>query len=168
MKSRYIKHLILFSLILICTKANAISFEVDGLKYTTISDNEVEVSKGSKTSGTLVIPESVTYNDVTYSVTSIGAYAFQGCSGFTGSLTIPNSLTLIGYNAFEGCSGFTGSLTIPNSVTSIGNYAFYGCSSFTGSLTIPNSVTSIGDCAFKNCSGFTGSLTIPNSVTSIE
>ncbi|MDE6037075.1 MAG: Ig-like domain-containing protein, partial [Duncaniella sp.] len=98
---------------------------------------------------------------------SIGDYAFNDCSGFTGSLTIGNSVVSIGDWAFTRCSGFTGSLTIPNSVTSIESGAFYGCSGLTGSLTIPNSVTSIGESAFCNCSGFTGSLTIGNSVTTI-
>ena len=100
-------------------------------------------------------------------MTKIGNYAFKGCNGLTGSLTIPNSVNTIGELAFRYCNGFTGSLTIPNSVTSIGRKAFGGCSGFTGSLTIPNSVTSIGPGAFEDCSGFTGSLTIPNSVTSI-
>ncbi len=100
-------------------------------------------------------------------ITSIGNYAFYDCSGFTGSLTIPNSVTSIGICAFSDCSSFTGSLAIPNSVTSIGGYAFSDCRGFSGSLTIPNSVTSIGGSAFSGCRGFTGSLTIPNSVTSI-
>ena len=56
------------------------------------------------------------------SVTSIGDFAFIGCSGLT-SITIPNSVTSIGDSAFVGCSGLT-SITIPNSVTSIGEYAF--------------------------------------------
>ena len=59
------------------------------------------------------------------SVTSIGDFAFCGCSGLT-SITIPNSVTSIGSRAFNYCSGLT-SVTIPNSVTSIGDYAFLGC-----------------------------------------
>ena len=113
--------------------------------------------------GNIVIPESVNYNNVTYSVTSIGDNAFNGCSYLT-SVTIGNSVTSIGDNAFNGCSYLT-SVTIGNSVTSIGDNAFKGCSYLT-SVTIGNSVTSIGDNAFKGCSGLT-SVTIPNSVTSI-
>ena len=47
----------------------------------------------------VVIPASVTYNGSTYSVTSIGDYAFSYCSGLA-SVTIPNSVTSIGSNAF--------------------------------------------------------------------
>ncbi|MCI7429851.1 MAG: leucine-rich repeat domain-containing protein [Bacteroidales bacterium] len=97
--------------------------------------------------GDVVIPATVTYDGKTYSVTSIGYYAFYGCRGLT-SVTIPNSVTSIGSSAFAYCSGLT-SITIPNSVTSIGYYAFSDCSGLT-SVTIPNSVTSIGESAFYN------------------
>ena len=127
-----------------------------------------EIHDYPRPTGNITLPSSVTYNGVTYTVTSIHPRAFSGCSGLTGSLTIPNSVTEIGEAAFSGCSGFTGSLTIGNSVTEIDVVAFYGCSGFTGSLTIPNSVTSIGAGAFYGCSGFTGSLTIGNSVTEID
>ena len=90
----------------------------------------------------LVIPNSVT---------SIGNYAFSGCSSLT-SVTIPNSVTSIEDYAFW-CSSLT-SVPIPESVTSIGRSAFEGCSSLT-SVTIPNSVTSIGQYAFYGCSSLT-------------
>ena len=47
--------------------------------------------------------ESVVIED---GVTSIGANAFDGCSGLT-SITIPSSVTSIGTSAFSGCSGLT-------------------------------------------------------------
>lgn len=93
-------------------------------------------------------------------VTSIGDWAFSGCSGLT-SIEIPNSVTRIGNSAFSGCSGLT-SIEIPNLVTSIGSGAFNGCRGLT-SIEIPNRVTYIGVCAFEGCSGLT-SVTIPSSV----
>ena len=86
------------------------------------------------------------------SVTTIGDFAFCGCTGLT-SMTIPNSVTTIGYDAFCGCTGLT-SMTVPNSVTTIGCYAFSGCTGLT-SMTIPNSVTTIGYDAFEGCTGLT-------------
>ena len=39
-------------------------------------------------------------------MTSIGSFAFQGCTGLT-SVTIPEGVASIGYRAFSGCSGLT-------------------------------------------------------------
>ena len=114
-------------------------------------------------SGNIIVPESVTYNDKTYNVTSIDQRAFYNCKNLI-SVTIPNSVTSIGECAFQECSGLT-SVTLPYSLTSIGIHAFYGCSGLT-SVNIPNSVTSIGRGAFAYCLSLT-SVTIPNSVTSI-
>ena len=96
-------------------------------------------------------------------VTSIGNFAFDGCTGLT-SVTIGNSVTSIGQMAFFGCTGLT-SVTIGNSVISIGDNAFQNCSGLT-SITIPNSVTRIGLNAFYGCTGLS-SIEIPSSVTRI-
>ena len=96
-------------------------------------------------------------------VTSIGDYAFCGCSSLT-SISIPSGVTSIGKRLFYGCTRLT-SITIPSSVTSIGNEVFYDCRSLT-SITIPSGVTSIGNENFYGCSSLT-SITIPSSVTSI-
>ena len=150
-----------------CISASAIKFTVDGVRYSVNDDNTtVTVAgypSGSKPTGDLTIPESVTYGGISYPVTSIGNSAFSNCTGLT-SFTIPNSVTSIDNYAFRDCSGLT-SVTIPNSVTSIGGSAFYGCNGLT-SVTIPNSVTTIGGSAFYKCTGLT-SVIIGNSVTSI-
>lgn len=126
---------------------------------------------GTAATGTLVIPESVTYTEDgitnTYLVTDIGSYAFENCSRLTGSLAIPNSVTSIGYEAFRGCSGFRGTLTLSNSLTYIGGSAFGGCSGFKGDLVIPNTVSYMDSHAFSGCSGFDGSLTLSNSLYGI-
>ena len=97
-------------------------------------------------------------------VTSIGDFAFQGCTGLT-SVTIPDGVTSIGYQAFQECTSLT-NITIPSSVTSIGYQSFADCTGLTN-VTIPNSVTSIGMWAFGCCTSLT-SIAIPDSVTSIE
>ncbi len=163
-------HKVLFVLAILianCISASAIEFTDNGVRYSVNNDNKtVTVAgypSGNEPTGQLIIPESVTYGDISYPVTSIGDEAFFYCTGLT-SVTIPNSVTSIGESAFSYCSGLT-SITIPNSVTEIGDEAFYYCSGLT-SVTIPNSVTSIGGSVFYYCSSLT-SVTIPNSVTSI-
>ena len=159
------------TLLLLCRMvASAHDFEVDGIYYNIISSSDFTVGVTYEDDlfeyeyrGEVVIPATVTYNSKTYSVTSIGNYAFNGCDGLT-SITIPNSVTSIGNYAFSICSGLT-SIDIPGSVTSIGVGAFSYCTGLT-SITIPNSVTSIGNSAFDGCDGLT-SIDIPGSVTSI-
>ena len=149
--------------------ASAYDCQVDGIYYNLIPKGNVaevtfENTNYNSYSGEVVIPEKFTYEGVEYSVTCIGDYAFEICSGLT-SVTIPNSVTTVGKYAFSGCSGLT-SVTIPKSLTTIEEWAFARCSSLT-SVTIPNSVTTIGDSAFRECSGLT-SVTIPNSVDHIN
>ena len=125
--------------------------EVDGIFYNLDAGNKTATVtyKGAKYdsykdeyAGDVVIPKAVTYDGITYSVTSLGVECFMDCSSLT-SVTIPNSVTSLGTGCFYGSSGLT-SIIIPNSVTSLGYACFYNCRSLT-SITIPNSVTSLGD-----------------------
>ena len=168
------------------TVMGGVETTIDGIKYEVIPKIKQATVLSNSYSGDIVIPATITYNNVVCDVTSIGEKAFYFCSYLT-SVTIPNSVTSIRKYAFYACSSLTSitipnnvtsigdfsfgfctgliSVTIPNSVTSIGNSAFHGCSGLT-SVIIGNSVTSIGDSAFHGCSGLT-SVTIGNSVTSI-
>ena len=73
--------------------------------------------------GDLVIPENITCNGKSYTVTSIGSGVFAGAE--LRSVEIPNSVTSIGDRAFSGCAVLE-SVEIPSSVTSIGSDAFNG------------------------------------------
>ena len=139
---------------------------IDGIYYNLDFDTknaEVTNCRPKMYTGVIVIPSDITYNEVTYKVTSIESSAFSSCSDMS-TIEIPNSVICIGGYAFDHCIGLT-SVIIGNSVTSIGNGAFQYCSGLT-SITIPNSVTSIGGYAFDECSSLTG-VTIPNSVMNI-
>ena len=172
MKHNYLKHLFTALLLLCTTAAFAHDFEVGGIFYniTSSANKTVAVTyKGSSFSqysneytGSVVIPESITHNDVSYSVISIGELAFYDCSGLT-SVVIPNSVTSIGNNAFRECTALA-SVIIGNGIVSIGDYAFAYCSDL-ASIEIPNSVTSIGRYAFTYCTSLSN-IEIPNSVIS--
>ncbi|MBO5703177.1 MAG: leucine-rich repeat protein [Bacteroidaceae bacterium] len=174
MKCNLKSPLLVLAMMLCTTPLFAHDFEVDGIFYNITSDEDMTVAvtfKGlyydsyyAEYSGNITIPESLTFNEKTYSVTSIGSSAFRNCSGLT-SVTIGDGVTSIGGSAFSGCYDLT-SITIPGNVTSIGSWAFEDCCNLT-SVTIGDGVTSIGYYAFSDCTKLT-SITIPNSVTSIE
>ena len=179
---------LMLAVLLSALSASAYAFKVDGIAYNKNGDGKsVYVAYGGDYTGPVTIPERVTYDGATYSVTTIGDYAFSDCTGLT-SVTIPSSVNSIGEEAFRGCTGLT-SVTIPTSVTEIGYSAFGGTPwynnqpdgvvyignvayKFKGKmengthLAIKEGTVSIGPAAFGGCTGLT-SVTIPNSVTEI-
>lgn len=179
------KFLLTLMALIAAFSAHADSFTVDGINYTTNGD-EATVAR-CQYSGDLVIPETVTYDGVTYTVTAIGNYAFSYCNNLK-SATIPNSITSIRDGAFMGCSALE-TVMIDNASTPIGFQAFTNCYNLTTvdlgnaitsidtgvfincfkllDVEIPNTVISINRYAFNNCVSMTN-LRIPGSVTFID
>ena len=157
-------------------------FQSGDLLYEIISDNPPEVSlighvDGQNAQGELVIPATVQFEGLDYTVAEIYTFAFRECHGLTGNLVIPNTVRVIGRYAFYECDGLSGSLVFPESVSEIKLGAFCHCSGFTGTLTIPASVTEVGEGgypyegfedhgAFQGCVGF-DHLELPASLQSI-
>lgn len=103
----------------------AYHFEADGIYYSIRSDawDEVYVTFGDQTySGEVVIPDTVTYEGATYSVTEIGTNAFRDCAELT-AITFPSSLKIIGGYAFMGCAALY-DVYIPGSVVSVDASSF--------------------------------------------
>ena len=162
-------------------QAWAYDFQSGNLLYTIISTEPPCVSldghiDGTAAQGELIIPETVEYGDLVYTVSEVSNRAFFQCEGLNGVLVIPNTVKKIGVGAFGYCHGFTGNLQIPNSVTTIAVEAFVACDGFTGQLVIPNSVVSLGVeggsggvqylGSFQGCTGLSG-LTLSNSTSVI-
>lgn len=131
------------------TKVWAEQFVVNHLRYSTTGTNTISCIghefSSDEAAGYLIIPGSVYYNGKYWTVTAVGG--FSGYTRLTG-VSMPNSVTSIGNYAFSGCTGFSGNLNLPTSLTSIGIESFWGCTGFTGTLTIPESVTNIDITAF--------------------
>lgn len=177
------RKLVFILIALFTLSVSAEDVEIDGISYNLISKGNIaEVTGNNHYSGDVVIPETVTYNDVIYSVTTIRKNAFANCN--LNSIEIPSSITKICQDAFyhgkatsvkikdlaawcninfESNPLSTAShlflndeeihdLVIPDGVKTITSHAFYYFSGLT-SVKIPSSVTSIGTECFAYCSG---------------
>ena len=134
--------------------------------------------------GNIVIPETVTYQGVTYPVTAIGNCAFYNCNELTG-IHIPKSIKRIeGQQAFGSCNNLSVvdiesleawccidfEITLGNEFSSsnplaAARHLFINGEELT-ELVIPSGVTRIGSAAFCRLSSISR-IEIPASVTSI-
>ena len=126
-------------------------YEGNTLQYKVIDteNNYVSVSASSiAITPTLIIPDKVVNDDITYTVTAIAEDAFYRCDQIT-SLTLPYSLQTIGSYAFTRCKSIT-NIIIPANVSIIDGYAFLGCTrlttiEFTSESIIPKNIDKITD-----------------------
>lgn len=136
--------------------------------------------------GELTLPETVTVDGSTYTLTGIGDEAMMGCRTLT-RLVLPATVQTLGEGAFAICAGLTAidlpegiteiplgcfgycskltAITLPQTVKTLDKMAFYGCAGLTA-VTLPDGLETIGEMAFFDCSKLT-EITIPASVTRI-
>lgn len=143
------------------------AFEVDGIRYKVTGDSTVCVTSkevgADNYSGNVMIPDTVSYENFTFTVTSIDDNAFDGAEELT-SVTIPASVTSIGTMAFQGCTALT-SVTMGSGVTTIGEKAFNYCTdlqSVTCWSLVPPVMENVN--VFSNRTYSQATLFVPNSV----
>lgn len=97
---------IIFTLLIlptVLTSAAQKSFGVDGVTYVTTSSSTVSVTGGVPTLTSLVIPETVTFEGKSYTVTEIGDNAFIDCP--LTEVTLPSTLLTFRKEPFNGSNG---------------------------------------------------------------
>ena len=118
-------------------------FEVGGLFYKTAegySMDFVEVTGnpgGGKYSGDVVVPGTVEYDGITYTVKGVGNRAFEGC-GDLRKVTISEGIYKIGAYAFFACGNLE-RVILPSTLENIdgSNPVFEGCSKLEITTTVP-------------------------------
>lgn len=93
--------------------------------------------------------------------TSIGEYAFSGCSALKNVTFEGTSVTELGRNCFANCKALE-SIVIPEGVLTIGTMAFTDCVALK-TVSLPNSLEEIGHQAFIRCKKME-ELVIPENV----
>lgn len=169
---QYLSKCVMISFLLyVVSVAYAHDFESDGIYYN-ITDSvacEVEVTysntaQAASYSGDIIIPATVIYDGVTYSVSSIASMAMYGCYELT-SISFTEGLRYIGTSALADCTALT-SLSLPNSLETMGESAFASCVSLE-SVVIGTGLSAISGSAFRGCIALK-SVVIPDNVTAIE
>lgn len=130
-------------------------YQDNTLEYTIIDNvNEyVSVSAGEQlANSTLVIPNQVTYDGKTYTVTQIDSAGFYDKPEIV-SLTLPNTIKNIGFKAFAHCINLR-NLVLSSDIVTLNNQTFYGCTSLTN-ITFNGDVETLGDQTFFGCSSLT-------------
>ncbi|WP_415357905.1 leucine-rich repeat protein [Halioglobus sp. Uisw_031] len=121
MRALVTKTLFVLSILL---SAQALAFDVDGLSYAVTSATDVEVTGRAvgNADTDIVIPATASDGSTTYSVTTIGGYAFA--SNALTSVTIPDSVITIGDSAFSYNNNLTSVAFEGNNIGGFGSYVF--------------------------------------------
>ena len=161
-------------LLLLPLLASAHDFEVDGIFYQIISEEDRTIavtyegtdkySPDSYYTGEIIIPEHVSYSGNEYTVTRIGERAFMNCDSLT-SVSLPESIERIEDSAFSSCYDLT-EIRMPSKANHIGTGAFRQCKKL-DSIRIPEGVTILYYTTFWGCTNLK-SVILPNSLLTLE
>ena len=133
------------------------TFDVAGTHTLLVKYTKDSSSYGGNDEGeicNITLNSIVCVEELEYSVTSIGNYAFRDCTSLT-SITIPNSITSIGDWAFYNCKGLTSVEFNAENCTEMGSYpypVFSGCTALS-TVTFGENVKNIPAYAFYECTG---------------
>ena len=149
------------------SEENTVYSSVDGVLF---NKDKTELIKypASRKDTSYTVPDSVkAIGDSAFE--GICTYEFTGIwydriSSYLTTITLPKGLTSIGDFAFNGCTSLT-DITIPDGVGEISSHTFHGCTSLT-SVKIGSGVKRIEQYAFFGCSSL--NLTIPDNVIILE
>ena len=107
---------------------------------------------GSVTTNEVIVPSTVTSNDLTLAVLAVANDAFKNKTAIT-NIVLADGIEFVGTNAFYGCTGLC-SVSLGSGLVSIAPSAFYNCRAL-GEVVLPDSVTNVGYSAFLMCDGVT-------------
>lgn len=128
MKKRLFKLFITIVVFSSAFSASAYDFKVDNIYYNIQSEEDSTVlvtDNGTNSySGNVTIPQTVSYSNETYTVTSINSSAFRLSTNLT-NVTIPNTVTFLGSYVFSGCSNLN-DITLPENIALLGYGSFLG------------------------------------------
>ena len=144
------------------------TFNVDGIIYAITSENTVTLISGEGAQGDYEIPQTVTFDGVTYTVTAIGDSAFKDNKDIT-QLTIPDNIEQIGGNAFDGCSRLQ-TIYIGKGVREIGSKAFANIGTETSGLQVycyPDVIPVTAIDAFENTPISSATLNVVDELVDI-
>ncbi|MDE6441725.1 MAG: leucine-rich repeat domain-containing protein [Clostridia bacterium] len=158
------------------------------LELKPFTHNGVEVTSFSILDRAFAGNSNIKYVSVGSAVSSIGASAFENCTGIRSISFTDGNLASIGDSAFANCSNIDSVNLKLGNLKSIGRYAFADCGELSSvqlpeSLTylpegifngdknlknfsVPASVTTIGEGALSGCSSLEG-ITLPDGLTYI-
>ncbi len=137
---------------------------IGGIKYKTISDNELEVVANESAEHQVVIPDTINMSEKVYTVVRIGDRAFYDNKSLQ-SVRIPQTVEKIGESAFAYCSNLN-EVVVGEGLKEIGDMAFASCLSLRA-FAFPESLNSIHARAFLNCRELR-KVEIPEGVSVIE